>query len=120
MKTAAGVLVLAGLTAVVLAASGCNYTKPIVYIDIVNRSGHPVENLEVTHPAGSFGMPELRNEQTHRRMIPAGTPCKFSIAFEDQAGRKYAEDYDLGAKCPTETALEIGDGMKVSERLLRP
>ena len=119
MKTAAHV-VLAGLSAVVLAASGCNYTKPMMYIDIVNHSGHPMENLEVKHPTGTFGMPELRNEQTHRQMAPIGTPCKFSIAFEDQTGKKYAQDYDLGAKCPTEAAFEVGDGMSISERQVRP
>lgn len=115
-----GHVVLAGLSAMVLAASGCNYTKPMMYIDIVNNSGRPMENLEVKHPTGIFGMAELRNEQTHRHMAPIGTPCKFSIAFEDQTGKKYAQDYDLGAKCATETAFEVGPGMTISERQVRP
>ena len=119
MKTA-GHVVLAGLSAVVLAASGCNYAKPMMYIDIVNHSGHPMENLEVKYPAGTFGLPELRNEQTHRRMAPAGTPCAFRITFEDQTGKKYAQDYDLGAKCPTEAAFEVGDGMSISAKRVRP
>jgi hypothetical protein len=119
MKRAAHV-VLACLTAAVLFASGCNYVKPIMYITIANHSGHPMKNLELTHPTGTFGLPELRNEQMHRHMAPIGTPCKFSIAFEDQTGKKYLESYDLGAKCPTEVAFEVGTGMSVRERQVRP
>jgi hypothetical protein len=115
----AGHLVLV-LSAVLLTASGCNYAKPIMYIDIVNHSGHSMENLEVKYPTGTFGLPELRNEQTHRRMTPMGTPCKFSIVFEDQTGKKYAQDYDLGVKCPTEVAFDVGDRMSVSTRQVRP
>jgi hypothetical protein len=118
MKTAAHV-VLACL-AVVLASSGCNYVKPIMYIDIANHSGQPMENVEIKHPTGSFGMPELRNEQVHQHMTPIGAPCKFNIAFEDQTGKKYSNDYDLGAKCPTEVAFEVGAGMSVSERQVKP
>ncbi len=119
MKPAAQV-VFACLAAVVLAASGCNYAKPMMYIDIANHSGHPMENLEVKYPTGIFGLPELRDEQTHRHMAPIANPCKFSIAFEDQTGKKYAGKYDLGAKCPTEVAFEVGPGMSISERLVRP
>jgi hypothetical protein len=119
MKRAARV-VLAGLTAAALIASGCNYVKPIMYITIANHSGHPMKNLELTHPTGTFGLAELRNEQTHRHMAPVGTPCKFSIAFEDQTGKKYAANYDLGAKCPTEVAFEVGVGTTISERQVRP
>jgi hypothetical protein len=104
----------------VLVSPGCNYVKPMMYIDIVNRSGQPMRNLEVQHPTGTFGLAQLGNEQTHRRMVPIGSPCKFSIAFEDQTGKKYAGSYDLGAKCPTEVAFEAGAGMSVSERQLRP
>ena len=86
----------------------------MMYIDIVNHSGHPMENLEVKYPTGIFGLPELRDEQTHRHMVPIGTPCKFSIKFEDQTGKTYTGDYDFGAKCPTEVAFEVGAGMNVS------
>lgn len=119
MKPAAQV-VFACLVAVVLAASGCNYSKPVMYIDIANNSGHAMENLEVKHPSGIFGLPELRDEQTHRHMTPIASPCKFSIEFEDQTGKKYAGTYDLGAKCPTEVAFEVGPGMSIRERLVRP
>jgi hypothetical protein len=119
MKRAARV-VLACLAAATLFASGCNYVKPIMYITIANHSGHPLKNLELTHPTGTFGLPELRNEQTHRHMAPLGTPCKFNIAFEDQTGKKYVASYELGAKCPTEVAFEVGSGMSVSERQVRP
>lgn len=119
MKTA-GHLLLTSLSAVVLAASGCNYAKPVMYIDIVNHSGQPMKNLEVKHPTGIFGLPELRNEQTHRHMAPIGTPCKFNIAFEDQTGKKHAQDFDLGTKCPTEVAFDAGDGMTISTRQVRP
>ncbi len=104
----------------VLATSGCNYAKPVMYIDIANHSGHEIESIEVKHPGGIFGLPELRDEQTHRHMVPIAAPCKFSIEFEDQAGKKYAGTYDLGAKCPTEIAFEVGPGMNISERQVRP
>jgi hypothetical protein len=119
MKPAAHV-VLACLTIAALSASGCNYAKPVMYIDIANHSGHPMENIEVKHPTGIFGLPELRNEQTHRRMAPIGTSCKFSVAFEDQTGKKYSDNYDFGTKCPTEIAFEVGPGMIVSARQARP
>lgn len=119
MKTAAPV-VLSFLAALVLAFAGCNYAKPIMYIDIANHSGTSVENIEIKHPTGIFGMPELRNEQGHQHMTPLGAPCKFSIAFEDQSGKKYTGDYDLGYKCPREVAFEIGPGMSVTGKPVRP
>jgi hypothetical protein len=118
MKTVAS-LALVCLLVLGLASVGCNYAKPIMYINIANHSGHPMENLEVKYPTGIFGLPELRDEQTHRHMAPIGTPCKFSVSFEDQLGKKYSENYDLGAKCPVEIAFEVGGGMTVSERLVR-
>jgi hypothetical protein len=119
MKRVANVVLASGL-AVALFAPGCNYVKPVMYVNIANHSGHPMENLELKHPTGTFGLPELRNEQIHRHMLPIGTPCKFTIKFEDQTGKKYVDDYDLGAKCPTEIALEVGVGMSVSGRVIRP
>jgi hypothetical protein len=112
--------VIACLTAALVFACGCNYAKPVMYINIVNRSGHPMENLEVKHPTGIFGLPELRNEQTHRHMLPIGTSCKFNFAFEDQTGKKYSGYYDLGTRCPTEISFDVGAGMAVSERQVRP
>jgi len=91
-----------------------------MYINLSNNSGHSIRNVEMKYPTGTFGLPELRNDQTHRRMTPIGTPCKFGIKFEDESGRKQTSEYDLGAKCPTEIAFEVGDGMKVSEKLVRP
>jgi hypothetical protein len=117
MKPAARLLV--SLAAVVMAASGCNYIKPIMYIDVANRSGEAMRNLEVKHPTGMFGLAELRDGQTHRYMAPIGAPCKFKLDFEDRAGRKYSGDYDFGAKCPLEIALEVGPGLKVSPRQVR-
>jgi len=119
MKNAARV-VFACLTAAILFASGCNYVKPIMYINIANHSGRSMRNLEFKYPTGSFGLPELRDEQTHRRMTPMGSPCKFSITFEDQSGKKYAGDYDLGTKCPTEVAFEVGAGMGVRVKKVQP
>jgi hypothetical protein len=119
MKTAARVA-LASLAAVTLLIAGCNYVKPIMYINIANHSGRPMRNLELKYPTGSFGLPELRDEQTHRRMTPLGSPCKFSITFEDPAGKKYGGDYDLGAKCPVEVAFEVGAGMGVSVKKVQP
>ena len=90
--------VLACLLLAVLAAAGCNYVKPMMYFNVVNHSGRAMENIEVKYPSGSFGLPELGNEQTHRHMVPIGAPCKFGIEFEDQAGKKYAGNFDLGTK----------------------
>jgi hypothetical protein len=111
------------LSAALLMALGftaCNYTKPMMYINLSNFSGHAIRNVELTYPTGTFGLPELRNDLTHRHMAPIGTPCKFSVKFEDETAKKYTSDYDLGTKCPTEIAFEVGDGMKGSERQLRP
>jgi hypothetical protein len=108
------------LVAALFSLAGCNYVKPVMYVQIVNRSGHPLRNLEVKHPAGIFGLPELGDEQTHRHMLNVGTPCRFSIAFEDQTGKPYRGNFDLGAKCPTEVAFAIGPGMQVSETPVRP
>jgi hypothetical protein len=119
MKWSAPVL-LACVASLLLAFSGCNYVKPMMYVDIENHSGHPMENLEVKYPAGSFGLPELRDEQTHQHMVPIAAPCKFSIAFEDRTGKAYTRDYDLGAKCPTEIAFAVGAGMNISQREVRP
>ena len=103
-----------------LASAACNYTKPVMYIDISNRSGHSLENLEVKHPTGIFGIPLLRNEQTHQHMAPIGSPCKFSLAFDDEAGKHYLRDFDLGANCATEIVFEVGPGMSISQRTARP
>jgi hypothetical protein len=119
MKWSAPVL-LACVAALLLALAACNYVKPMMYVDIDNHSGHPMQNLEVKYPTGSFGLPELRDQQTHQHMVPIGAPCKFSIAFEDQTGKAYTGDYDFGAKCPAEIAFEVGTGMSVSQRAVRP
>jgi hypothetical protein len=107
-----------------LACTGCNYVKPVMYVDIVNRSGQALENLEVKHPTergpGQFGLPLLRDQQTHRHMIPTGTPCKFGVDFDDRSGKHYSNSFDLGAKCPTETVFEIGPGLSVSQRTAKP
>ena len=103
-----------------LASAACNYTKPVMYIDISNRSGHALENVEVKHPTGAFGVPTLRNEQTHQHMAPIGSPCKFTLAFDDEAGKHYLSNYDLGANCPTEILFEVGPGMSVNQRTARP
>lgn len=108
------------LLAWIVCSAGCNYVKPVMNIEIVNQSGHPIENLEVKHPTGIFGMPELRDGQTHRYLAPIGTPCRFSINFEDQTGKTYTSSADFGAKCPTEVAFDVGEGMKVSSRQVRP
>lgn len=119
MKCAAPVL-LACVAALLLAFSGCNYAKPMMYVDVENRSGHPMEDLEVKYPTGIFGLPELLDDQTNRQMVPFGEPCKFRIAFQDQTGKAYVREYDFGTKCPTEIAFEIGAGMSVSRRVVRP
>jgi hypothetical protein len=92
----------------------------MMYVDVDNRSGHPMENLEVKDPDGTFGLPELLDQQTHQEMVPIQAPCKFRIAFQDQAGKAYVHEYDFGAKCPTEVAFEAGAGMSLSQRVVRP
>ena len=108
------------LLSLLLAAAGCNYTKPVMYIDIANHSGHSLENIEVKHPTGAFGLPLLRNEQTHQHMAPIGSPCKFSLAFDDESGKHYLSNHDLGANCPTELVFEVGRDMNVTQRTAKP
>jgi hypothetical protein len=109
------------IAAVVLAlTAGCNYTKQIVYIDINNRSGQTMRNIEVTHPSGSYGVPELKDGQFHQYTAPVGSPCTFSLDFQDQAGKKYSANYDAGVKCPVEIELRIGEQMRVEGRTVRP
>lgn len=119
MKCSAALL-LTCATVLLLSLAGCNYAKPMMYVDVENRSGHPMENLEVKYPTGIFGLPELGDGQTNRQMVPFGEPCKFRVAFQDQAGKAYVREYDLGAKCPTEIAFDIGAGMSLSQRVVRP
>ncbi len=119
MKCSAAVL-LACMACPLLISSACNYAKPMMYVDVENRSGHPMEDLEVKYPTGSFGLPELRDDQTNRQMVPFGEPCKFRVAFQDQAGKAYVREYDFGAKCPTEVAFEVDAGMSLSQRVVRP
>ena len=119
MKLAARA-VFACLSLVMLGASACNYAKPMMYIDVANHSGQAMNNLEVKYSGGTFGLPELRDAQTHQRMVAFGTPCKFGIKFEDQSGKKYVGDFDLGAKCPTEISFEVGSGLSLTEKLVRP
>jgi hypothetical protein len=119
MKIDARVLFLCLIISTLFAA-GCNYIKPMMYINVSNQSGQSIRNLEVRYPAGTFGIPELRNGQTHRHMSAMGAPCKLGIVFEDQPGKKFSADYDLGAKCPAEFAFEVAGGMTISERQLRP
>ena len=103
-----------------LTSGACNYTRPVMYIDIANRSGHALENLEMKHPGGTFGLSMLRDQQTHQHMAPHASPCKFTLAFDDLAGKHYVGDYDLGAQCPAEVVFEVGAGMRVSQRTERP
>ena len=103
-----------------LCSLACNYTKPVMYIDVANHSGHELENIEVKHPTGAFGLPKLRNEQTHQHMAPIGSPCSFTLAFDDEKGKHYLSNYELGANCPTELVFEVGPGFSVSQRTAKP
>jgi len=110
---------------VLLAASAaCNYARPVMYVDVVNLSGRTINNVEVKHPArggtGQFGLPSLGDEQTHRHMIPQGEPCRFRLQFDDTSGKQHAQDFDLGAKCPTQVRFEIDPAMSVSYRTAMP
>jgi len=100
--------------------AGCNYAAPAMDVSIANRSGEKLQNLVVSGPKGTFGLPELRDGQTHRRTVPIASPCKFSVTFRDGEGKTYSADYDLGEKCPVEQLFEVGAGMKISSRPGRP
>jgi hypothetical protein len=107
---------LACMAAVLLLCAGCNYTEPVMYVEIANRSGQKLENVVVQYPRGAFGLPMLRDGQTHRRMLTLGSPCKFSIAFQYPPGTAHSSDFDLGTKCPTEELFEVGPGLRISAR----
>ena len=53
MKKVPAPFQLACSSALLLIFSGCNYAKPMMYVDVDNRSGHPMENLEVKDPDGT-------------------------------------------------------------------
>jgi hypothetical protein len=53
-------------------------------------------------------------------MIPIAKPCQFGIDFDDRSGKHYSKSFDFGTKCPTEIAFEIGAGLSVSQRTVRP
>jgi hypothetical protein len=124
MKHSALLALICALLLLLASAGACNYMKPVMYVDIANRSGHTLQNIEVKHPTrggtGQFGLPNLRTDQVHRHMIPVGTPCRFAVEFDDEAGKHYAHDFALGDKCPTEVLFEIGGGMSVSQQTATP
>jgi hypothetical protein len=105
---------LAGL--LLLLGAGCHYVGPDMYIELANRSGQTMHNVTVQCPVGTFGLPELRDGQTHRHLMPQGSPCKFTIAFQDASDKAQSLDFDLGPKCPTEELFEVGQGLKISSR----
>jgi len=105
---------------VLLLSAGCNYAAPAMDVSVANRSGEKLYSLVVSGPKGTFGLPELRDGQTHRRTVPIASPCKFSVTFRDAQGKTYSADYDLGEKCPVEELFEVGAGMTISSRPGRP
>jgi hypothetical protein len=104
------------LVALLLASAGCNYSQPVLYVSVTNRSGETMHNLVVQCPKGTFGLPALRDGETHRRMMPLASPCKFNISFRDAAGKIYTGEYNLGEKCRPEEVFEVGAGMKISSK----
>jgi len=96
--------------------SGCNYIEPVMYVEIANRSGQKMENLVVQYPRGTFGLSVLGDQQTHRRMLTLGEPCKFTITFQDPSGKTQSSEFDLGTKCPTEEFFNVGPGFRISSR----
>jgi hypothetical protein len=99
-----------------LLTAGCNYAEPVLYVSVSNNSGETMHNLVVQCPKGTFGLPVLRDGQTHRRMVPVASPCKFTISFKDAAGKAHQAEYDLGPQCRPEEVFEVGAGMKVTSR----
>jgi hypothetical protein len=112
------------LAALLLVSAACHYRKPMMYVEVANHSGHEMENLEVDYPNGddvsSFGMPELRDGQTSRHLVPTGWPCKFTITFGDQNGKQYLKNFDLGSQCASETAFAVDSEMKISRVAAQP
>lgn len=110
-------LLLTLATAALLA--GCNYTQKVMYINLANQSGQTLHNIELKHPTGTVGLPQLKDGQTHRHMAPIGSPCTFNVQFEDGAGKLVHKDFNLGEKCPAEVAFDVKDGMQISQRTVR-
>ena len=112
---------LAAATAMLLMAiAGCNYTKPVMYVNLMNNSGEAIRNVELKYPTGIFGMPELRSGLTKSRMVPKGEPCSFAVFFEDTHRTEHKQQFELGAKCPLEVEFNVGPGFVISEKTLRP
>lgn len=99
--------------------TACNYTKPVMYLDLANKSQATMHNIELTHPAGIVGLPQLRPGEVHQHMTPIGTPCKFKLNFEDETGKGYHQEFDLGEKCPTELAFDVTNGMQAQTRVVK-
>jgi hypothetical protein len=109
-------LYLLACMAAALLCSGCHYLRPDMYVELANRSGQTMHNVTVQCPVGTFGLPELRDGQTHRHLMPLGSPCKFTIAFQEPSGKARKEDFDLGPNCPTEELFEVGPGLRITTR----
>lgn len=99
--------------------TACNYTKPVMYLDLANQSQSTMHNIELTHPEGIVGIPRLRPGEMHQHMTPIGSPCKFKLNFEDENGKAYHQEFDLGQKCPTELAFDVGSGMQAQTRVVK-
>ncbi|MDR3764726.1 MAG: hypothetical protein P4M01_11575 [Acidobacteriota bacterium] len=99
--------------------TACNYTKPVMYLDVTNQSQGVMRNIELTHPTGTVGIPQLRPGDGHQHMTPIGAPCKFQLKFEDEDGRLHQKDFDLGEKCPVELSFDVTNGMQVNARVVK-
>jgi hypothetical protein len=112
-------ILAAAAALLMLAIAGCNYTKPVMYVNLANNSGEALRNVELKYPTGIFGLPELRNGLTNSRMVPMGEPCSFAVFFEDVRGAEHKQTFELGAKCPVEVQFDVAPGFSISERTLR-
>jgi hypothetical protein len=99
--------------------AGCNYTKPVMYVNLANNSGEAIRNVELKYPTGIFGLPELRSGLTNSRMVPKGEPCSFAVFFEDARHAEHKQTFELGAKCPMEVEFNVQPGFAISERTLK-
>lgn len=95
----------------------CNYTRPGMYIDVVNNSGAALQNIEVDYPGGTYGLTNLAPNQKDHHWAQISPPCRFSLRLQDHSGHALPErKFEIGSACPKEIAFEIDAQYNISSR----
>lgn len=104
------------LALTLLYLTACWHSRQQIYCDLTNQSGLTLNAIEVDYPGATYGIPQLKPGDTHRKWLAVTPPCKFSLHFEDAKGKQYqSKPIDFGKeKCPSEVVLTIDPQMNVT------